>query len=463
MSDIKLAVDTLADRQDVYTNAMDYYQGSEAEVFANVRWGSLFRSTGLDYVLNFSKTVVDTVLDRLEIASITGIGDEAAATIDKIWERNELELDANEIHRKALVYGECYAIVWPDDEGEVQITYNAPTTTVLLYDEESPRVKKVAGKVWQSVNVFGKKIVRLNLYYADRVEKFWRDGEVSLISGDENSWHHTETVENPFGEIPVFHFRTHRPYGTPEHAAALGAQDAINKLVSNHMTTVDYLGAPQRYALSGADSTGEAEDFDNDDTSRENINSLHNNPGTVWFMKGINQVGQFPAADSKHFLDPIMAYVKWMASLTSTPLHYFHNNGQFASGEALRNSESALTKKVRDRQRSFGATWRELFRFALRVEGIVTDIQVKWAGVESIDSTDMWNIAMVKKNIGIPLKIILMDMGYDEEIAQEIADEAEAAKAAATPQTGGQLGLGMNTHNLALQAQKQEQAPVEGE
>lgn len=456
MSDIKLAVETLADRRDTYTNADDYYRGSEAEVFANARWNKVFKTSGLDYVLNFSKTVVDTVLDRMEIASVTGVGDEANAKIGEIWENNELELDANEIHRRTLVYGECYAIVWPNEDGEVQITYNAPLTTVMLYDEENPRKKKVAGKVWQSVNVFGKKIVRLNLYYDDRIEKFWRDGEVDLISGDETSWQHTETMENPFGQIPVFHFRTHRPYGTPEHAAAMGPQDAINKLVQNHMDTVDYLGAPQRYALSNYGNTTEAQDFEDDDTARENVGGLRSGPGQVWFLDGVSQVGQFPAADYKNFTEPIMAYVKWMASLTSTPLHYFHNNGQFASGEALRNSESALTKKVRDRQRAFGATWREMFRFALLIEGIETDVQIKWAGVESIDSTDMWNIATIKKNIGIPLKIILTDMGYDEEIAQEIADEAEAKK----PDTA-QLGQGLNAHNLSLQAQKEDQQAEE--
>lgn len=449
MSDIKLAVETLADRQDVYTNAMEYYLGSESEVFVNAKWGRLFRTTGLDYVLNFSKTVVDTVLDRLEIASVQSDNEDATETLNLIWEQNELSLDVKEIHRRALVYGECYAVVWPDNEGAVQITYNSPTTTVVLYDEENPRVKRVAAKMWQSVNSFGKKVVRLNLFYEDRVEKFWRDGELNLVAGDANSWHRSETIDNPFGEIPVFHFRTHRPYGTPEHASALGPQDAINKLVMNHMHTVDYLGAPQRYALSSGGNSSESEDFSEGDTARENIAGLQSGPGQVWFLDGVTNVGQFPAAPHEAFTEPIMAYVKWMASLTSTPLHYFHNNGQFASGEALRNSESALTKKVRDRQRSFEQTWRDLFRFCLKIEGIGADVQVKWAGVESIDSTDMWNIALLKKSIGIPMKVILMDMGYDEELAEEIAAQVPTLPL----DNAAQIGQGVNTHNLALAAQ----------
>lgn len=456
MSDIKLAVETLADRHAGYVNAEDYYRGSEREVFVNARWNRALKSYGLDYVLNYCGIVVDTVLNRLEIASVQGTNEASNKALNEIWEQNEMILDSTEIHRRALTYGDCYAIVWPDDEGEVQITYNSPLTTVLIYDEENPRIKSYAAKMWQSTNSFGKKIVRLNLYYPDRVEKFWRDGEISYVPGDENSWNRTGTVENPWGEVPVFHFRTHRPYGTPEHAPGIGAQDAINKLVVNHMETVDYQGAPQRYALSnfGNESEG-ADPFEDDDTARENIAALQNHPGNVWFMNGVSQVGQFSPADHKQFTEPIQAYVEKMASLTNTPLHYFKSNGVVVSGEAYRHAESPLIKKVRARQLSFGSTWRDLFRFALKIQGIDVDVQVKWAGVESIDATDTWNVALQKKALGLPLKMILTEMGYDEELAGQIAEEAEA-KQVQVQENPSQLGQGLNAHNLALQEQAKQ-------
>lgn len=459
MSNIKLAVDTLASRRDTYVNAENYYRGGEAEVFANSRWGKMIRRRGLDYVLNYSKTVVDTVLDRLEIAAVAGTDEASNTKINEIWEQNELELDANEIHRRALVYGECYAIVWPDEDGEVQITYNAPTTTVMIYEDENPRKKSYAAKLWESTNVFGKKIVKLNLFYADRVEKFWRTGELNLVTtADDNSWNHSETVENPFGEVPVFHFRTHRPYGTPEHASAIGPQDAINKIMVNHMETIDYQGAPQRFALSAGMNSSEFTDFDDDDTVRENIGALRSGPGELWYLNGVTGVGQFGVADHTNFTEPIMVYVKSMASLTQTPLHYFQNNGQFASGEALRTAEAPLVKKVRDRQISFASTWRDIFRFALKMEGIDTDVQVKWQGIESIDSTDAWNMALQKQALGIPLMQILLDMGYDKEVAEEIvkASEEEQKKKmeqGVPAQQNNSNMNGMNAHNMALKAQ----------
>jgi hypothetical protein len=86
--------------------------------------------------------------------------------------------------------------------------------------------------------------------------------------------------------------------------------------------------------------------------------------------------------------------------------------------------------------------------------------------VESMDSTDMWSIAQIKRAMGIPLITVLTEMGYDLEVAREIAEEVkraeeEAAKAAAAGATAPgaaptvtDLSIGMNAHNAALKAAK---------
>lgn len=464
MSNITKALEVLVDRRGTYDNADNYYRGSQREIFADARWGRVFKDAG-NFQINFAKTVVDSVLDRLEIASVKGVGGTADEAINKIWEQNELTLDSTEIHRRALVYGDCYAIVWPDEEGEVQITYNSPTTTVIIYDVENPRKKDFAAKAWETVDSFGKVVTNLNLYYADRIDKYRRQGTLDTSSGDPNGWTYRESLENPFGEVPVFHFRTHRPYGTPEHAAAIGPQDAINKMVANHMITVDYQGAPQRYALSNFGNNAEGlDDFDEDDLDRDNLSAMKAGPGELWYLNGVNMVGEFKAADPTVFTGPIMDYAKWLAATTQTPLHHFQNNGQFASGEALRTAEAPLIKKVSQRQLSFGATWREIFRFALRMDGIDVDVQIEWDNAESMDSTDAWSIAQIKLAVGVPLLKVLLDMGYDLELAQEIVDDkekadAEAAKKAAagiaTGTTPVDLSTGMNAHNAALHAAAQ--------
>jgi hypothetical protein len=467
--DIYRAMQVISDRRPNYTTAESYYEGAQSEVFAHAKWKNLFRANG-SYSLNYCKPIVDTVLDRMEISSVEATTKAATKAIGEMWEENELQIDATEIHRRALVFGECYAIVWPDEDGDVTITYNSPMTTAMIYDFENPRVKRAAVKMWESQTDISNVVTHMNLYYPDRIEKYQRAGQLTLLAsgGDAAGWGAPyEIIDNPWGVIPVFHFRTHRPYGTPEHIGALGAQDAINKLVNNHMLTVDYQGAPQRYALSSGGNASELSDFDEDETIRENLDALSAGPGELWYLNGITQVGQFNPADPHVFTNPILEYVKYMASLTSTPLHYFQAGTVYGSGEALRSAEAPLTKKVRDRQLSFGTTWRELFKFALLIEGFDVDVQVHWASSESMDSTDAWNIATVKRNLGIPLDVVLREIGYDAEIADQLAKAAQKEKDEKNPALNGQMdgpmqpgdsnqppqtAAAMNLHNQAVQA-----------
>lgn len=442
MSDIKKALDAIVDRRNHYLIAESYYEGLQPELFSNDAFLKLFRIDNKHFRFNFAKTVVDAVSNRLEIANIQGVTERATDEINKIWEKNDLVLDANEIHRNSLIYGDSYAIVWTDPMGEITIDYNSPITTIIIYDDENPRIKKYAAKLWQTTDSEGKNIAKLNMYYPDRIEKYSAFGEIDMMMSA-TGFILSEIIENPWNEIPVFHFRTTKQYGRPEHLDAYGPQDAINKMMATHMGTVDYQGAPQRYALSGGGNSSEFEDFDETATDAENLGKLKNGPGELWYLKGVSKVGEFPAADHKVFTEPVREFVRSMASITSTPLHYFEKSGSIPSGEALRTAEAPLLKKVQDRQVSFGNAWRDLFRFILAVEGIKSDVEVKWETVESMDSLDAWEVAVKKKVVGVSLEQILIEMGYDTEIVAEIvANESNMTD----------LSQNTNTNNVMMES-----------
>jgi len=445
MSDLKTGFDHIVSQIDNYKRAAAYYEGSQPEVFQSQRWMRVFRFEGSDFRFNFTKTVVDSVLNRLDINQVQCTTESANSYIDRVWNQTDLRIDINEIHRNALMYGDCYAIVWPDANGTVAIDYNSPLTTSLVYDQENPRLKSFAIKMWQ-IDTENEKILKINLYYPDRIEKYEGRGDLEYLTHAPNMTL-VETVPNPWNEIPVFHFRTHKPYGKPEHFDAYGPQDAINKLINTHMYTVDYQGAPQRYALTNGGQTAELEDFSEDDTARENLASLQNGPGQLWYLQGVQAVGQFPAADPDTFTKPVLDFVNAMASITSTPLHFFMKGSYIPSGEALRVAEAPLTKKVLNRQLTFGSTWRDLFKFMLRVEGIVADVEIDWQNPETIDTVDQWDIAVRKKSVGMPLEQILLELGYDAEIAAQVAEASVDSNSTEV----ALRGTGLNTNNLALQ------------
>ena len=443
-NDMKKAIDLIRDRRNHYLTAEAYYEGTQAEIFPNERWYSLINNTANDFRFNFARTVVDSVLNRLEIANITANTEAANQKIQDVWQMNDLQIDADEIHRRALVFGDCYSIVWTDINGNITVDYNSPLTTIMIYDDENPRIKKFAAKLWQTEdpNDHTKKIARLNMYYPTYIEKFEMSGEIQNVVSAAG-FNLIDVVENPWGEVPVFHFRTTKQYGRPEHADAFGPQDAINKLIVTHMNTVDYQGAPQRYALSGGGNSSEFDDFDEDGTAAENLGSLKNGPGELWYLKGVSQVGEFSPADHKVFTEPVKDFVRSMASITNTPLHYFEKTGNVPSGESLRTAEAPLLKKVEDRQITFGSTWSDMFRFILKVDNeSEPNVQIDWQAVESMDSLDAWEVAVKKRVVGVTLEQVLIEMGYDPESAREIAQQENSLAS---------ISQNTNTNNVMME------------
>lgn len=440
MSDIKIALDGILDRRDHYMTAESYYDAVQREVFSNQTWLKLFRQDNKHFRFNFAKTVVDAVSHRLEIANIFGMNEQESAVINEIWEKNDLKLDANEIHRNALMYGDAYGIVWTDLNGEITVDYNSPLTTIIIYDDENPRIKRFAAKLWQTTDIQGKNITKMNMYYPDRIEKYVTFGEVENVASVAG-FDLIEIIENPWNQVPVFHFRTTKQYGRPEHLDAYGPQDAINKMIATHMTTVDYQGAPQRYALSSGGNGAEYEDFDETGTVDENLGRLKNGPGELWYLNGVSKVGEFAPADYKVFTEPVNEFVRSMASITSTPLHYFEKQN-IPSGEALRTAEAPLIKKIQDRQIAFGNAWRDMFSFILLVQGIDSGAYVVWEPAESLASLDAWEVAVKKRVVGVTLEQVLVEMGYDTELAAQMAAEESSLT---------DLSQNTNTNNVLLE------------
>lgn len=453
-------IEQLDEARPDYREAQAYYDGDVPEIFASARLRRALEDTGVDFRLNFAKTPVDAVVDRLEIAAITGTEDAHTKLISQVWADNGMDLEAPDLHCHACALGDAYLIVLPveDDKGTVtgvEMHYNSPQTVRAIYSEENPREVDYYIKQWCETRTLGK-VQRAELFYDDRTERWttkpgadgkqagdWVHWLADLEDGeaeDEESW----TIPHDYGRPPVFHFRTSRPYGRPEHIGAYGPQNAINKLSITHMGTVDYQGFPQRYALTDAATTdtsdlepGDFDDFPPDDaadgpTDTGDDSSLKAGPGEVWLLRGFKAVGQLDAAQPGVFLDPIMFEVRAMAQITTTPLHLFDPQGEVPSGESIRAKEAPFTKKIRNRQMSFGATWREVFTFALKLLGIPdATVDVRWTPAATVDDQTGWETVGEKIKNGVPRKQALMEAGYREEQVDEWlagVDDAELAR-----------------------------------
>lgn len=443
IDDLMRGLDELEDNQQKYHDGEQYFMGTTPEYFASARLARALLATGTQFRVRMAKVPVDAVANRLEIEAVTVTDSDELTNMvqNEVWDANNLLLESPAIHRKTAMFGDSYVIVWPgEEEGSVQVFYNSPYNVRVIYEEEDPQKKAFAIKCWDQDSDSNTEtgLKRANLYYDDVIEKWvTKVGSKGDKEADWVEWEDDEDaswpVENPYGQVPVFHFRNDRPYGTPEHEAAYGPQDAINKIVTTQMGTIDYHGFPQRYALTDPNvESDEAADFGDDDLEAEDItggtSSLKAGPGELWWLQGVKAAGQFAVADPNAFLLPLDRYIRMMATVTETPLHLFDPQGDVPSGESLRTAEAPLIKKVINRQQHLAATWSEVFEFSVKVltgKDVAGLVDVRWAPPASIDDRDSWQTAQLKLTVGVPLHQVLLEQGYTEDQVEEWERERE--------------------------------------
>lgn len=467
--DLQIGLDELTKSAPDYQEAEDYFDDDVPEVFASTRLRRAIERTGVDYKVNFARIPVTAVVNRLKITSTLCPGNEdATAWIERQWENNQLDLNAPNIHLRTGEYGDAYVMLWPvdreDDEGDddafdapeesrvsstsagretdVEITYNSPLCVRIIYDPENQRRKLFAIKKWQ---LPGDR-TRVDLVYRDRLEKYITKGGTKTPSAadfyvfrddDEDEW----PYENPYNEIPVFHFRTDAgPYGTPDHKNFYGTQQILRKLIVTHMGTVDYQGFQQRYALTaeGSDTSEHAADGDDEFTFADDATGTTRNrggsaraqynadPGDLWFMRGVKEVGQFDEADPQVFIAPASFYLRLGALANEFPVRLFDAvTGQQPSGASYIQHDGPFDDRCKLRVLSVKASWREMWTCALKMAGFGNvPVVVNFAPVQRVSGLEAWKTITLQIEAGVPVRQAFAEAGYtNEQIVAWLGEE----------------------------------------
>jgi hypothetical protein len=371
--------------------------------------------------------------DRLELEAFEIPGNAAAARrANELWKQNLMPLVSNEVHREAFKKGDSYVIVQPDTEGIPRVWFNEADCIVVRYSDNVPGRLEVAAKRWLAND----RRYRLNVYYADHIERYVTDRKKSDYETEEPDWTAyvpyspddiatSEIIPWDYGQVPVFHFANASlyTYGKSELGDVIPLQKAINKTVGDLMITSEFASFRQRYAV-GVDPE----------------------EATAAWMKGVERIltftspdaklGEFSASDLGQFLEVINAFRRHVAVVSAVPLHYLYETaGDFPSGDALKTAEARFDKKLRDRQTASGNVWGNVARYALRIDGTevspTQEIVTRWANTAPKSEKDDWEVATLQKAVGVPLEQILRERGYSDAQARKIAREAAAAAPAA--------------------------------
>lgn len=470
--DLEHALTDMKGAAGAYEKAQRYYDGDTLEVFASIRVRRMLARWGMNFDLNFAKTPVAAVAERLKVTSITTEDDAQNADIQQLMDDNQFPLQHANVQRKGCMFGDAYVLVWPEihdgvETGRVNIFYQDPRLVRVFYDDQNPLKVSFAIKRWQvgrglpsttpaqqELNRPGDRPpVRVDLYYADRIERYiTKPGSKGTAAtdfqpfqgdpDDTDSLGDGAVLQNPYGIVPIFHFKTDADdYGVPEHKDFYPVQDLIHKILNNFAVVIDYQSFPQRVALmmEGSDSTEPANLSEGDfaiDYEPEGItypvageaqSQLHADPGNVWWLQGVSDIKQLDAADPIRFTGPIKDLVTWGAQLTTTPLNRFSPGGQPASGESLKIIDGPFVSKVDNRKLSFGATWKAVFEFALLILGHSgATVTVNWAPSASADNEADWAVAKAKQEAGVPVSQTLAENGYMDDQIQQWMKQGQA-------------------------------------
>lgn len=435
--DLRRAFEALKGKKPDLDKWFAYYDGDSRMPYLVERLREIFQNLNYNIQENWCRVVVKATADRIALTGFNVVDNQAAQDLlEEAWAECELDLEADEAHRDALITGESYIIVWkdlpqerqpgpvddtaePPAEPELEIYYNDPRLCHIFYDGDNPRKKKFACK-WFINNDTGR--THLTLYYPDHFEYF-----VSTVRSENLTSHaqfapdpELEFAPNPYGEIPVFHLRSELRRAVSTLKDVTPIQDAVNMMLINMLAGAEFNATPQKYVISAIDLP----------------DVLSNAPNGIWNLPAgdgqgqATQVGQFQASDLTNYLNAIDNLVSAMATISGTPKHFFMKQGGDPSGEALMTMESPLVKKVKDFNSRFAATWRQIASFVLKVQGMgditPASIEPQFESPETVQPLMEAQVITQLVAAGFPIINVLRRRGWSQsEIDQFIKDRKE--------------------------------------
>lgn len=449
LSDLERGLKIIADREAGYVLARDMYQGRASEVYSSPAVQRLINETAQRHPLSFAHIPVDATLDKIELNGITADGD-ANERLAALFDELDLDDEADDWHVKAGYFGDYYVVIDPREEDEsgvatsLSVAGSSPLSTVVVYSSRDDRTPLYGVKRWAEGSGAATRW---------RAAVFYDDATVLLVTPenqgetvptasafvadvDEDGTADSERVPHAGGRMLVVHYAVDgKPYGTPLHRKAFGAQDAITKISATNLASVEGQGFAARYALAdpaaeidddldadfGTDGPGTAVADRDGLTTPTTASRVRTLPGTIAMLRGVKAVGQFDAATPDGALKNLEWYVRSMAVITGTPLFEFDLSGVQPSGEARRRAEGRLNKRAKRLARALGNAHKTLADTMLGLMGLDPEranVTVKWAPIETSTDAEGLELVALKIRNGVPVYAALVEAGYDPETVQ---------------------------------------------
>jgi hypothetical protein len=427
----RLLVEKVQSRSDDYELFHDFWLGENDLPIQTTEFKSRFGTLFENYRDNLTRPIIKTAESRIRVVGF-GDGKGLGAKAQELWDANNMNVQSQRVHVEALVKGDGYVIVLPKSDGSPGIWPQISDSCAILYDEIMPDEKVAALKWWVYEPEEGKKYIRGNLYFEDRIERYISKSQTETIDKDFRTFEEfsDESEDESFksnhdvGEVPMFELNANYDLtdgkGRSDLADATGAIDAINKTILDMLTASEFTAEPQRFA------TGV--EIPIDPQTGEPLETYKAGKQKLWTAPNEQaKFGQFAAGELESYTSAVELLVDQLTFVTSTPSYAMMKTEEYPSGEALRSAEAPLRGRVSDHQDSFGPSWLGIMAAAMKlddneVEGVtLKQIEVEWLPVNAPFHTAefMEELKVKAETLGVPEEKLWMEAGYT---ADEIAE-----------------------------------------
>jgi hypothetical protein len=281
---------------------------------------------------------------------------------------------------------------------------------------------------------------RVNLYYADRLERFvtaavlrapsrsaadpvtWPDNVSGYLpyDGDDDG----DTIAHDFGEVPAVWF--------PHDADELGChgrsilqdvvplQDGLNKSVADLIVGGENFAQPLRYLMNYR-----AKKVLDPETGEPKEETIRADPtvNKIFSIPGNGPFGQLDPPDATKLLAVHEAYAIKISRVVGLPAFYVSQvTGEPPTGRALRVLSTRLTNLSKETMTDFGPEWSKV----MRLLGVPA-VRPVWEDPAPIDESEKLDNAESRKAIGYGLRENLAAMGQDQDDIDRIVADAQGS------------------------------------
>jgi hypothetical protein len=280
-------------------------------------------------------------------------------------------------------------------------------------------------------------VVRVNIYFSDRIEK-WRGTdersndsfvpqslptaglEPFIIEGE--PW----PLPNPFMEVPVVEFTNRKG---SEIKSVIPQQDAVNYLLTSAFGAAEFNALRQRVMLGNVS---------------EPVGGWQNTPGRIWQLphaldsdgKPIpSSVAEFSATDLAPYRSLVEMTLQHIALTSKTPVRMFFQSdrggrGDAPSGEALRVEDQPLIDKVQGKEARLGNSWYKAVRLAAKAVTknynlILPPGEIKWQDTQADYRSALLDDAVKMKELGMPYDFIITKLGLNPDEVEWLEEMGE--------------------------------------